>query len=111
MQGISFREIQQGLPQERNLDLRSTIREVFHGSGRICIVVDDDPTGNQTVYNVPLLSDWSEENIENEILIGSRIFYLLTNSRSVPPKEAVILGREIGKSLKKPNSEQGEDYM
>lgn len=66
-----------------------------------CIVVlDDDPTGTQTVNNVPVITQWTEEVIEAELL-KSPLFFILTNSRSLQEEEADSLGLLLGERLKK----------
>ncbi|PKA97763.1 uncharacterized protein YgbK (DUF1537 family) [Flavobacteriaceae bacterium MAR_2009_75] len=63
------------------------------------IVLDDDPTGTQTVYNIPVVTEWSEKTLERE-LKNSPIFFILTNSRSLQTEAANELGKLIGKRLK-----------
>jgi uncharacterized protein YgbK (DUF1537 family) len=64
------------------------------------VILDDDPTGTQTVHNVPVITQWSEEVIEKEILT-SPVFFILTNSRSLQAEEADSLATVLGKRLKK----------
>lgn len=47
------------------------------------IVLDDDPTGCQTVYDCNVLIDHSVESIKKQLLLDEKIFYILTNSRSM----------------------------
>jgi uncharacterized protein YgbK (DUF1537 family) len=60
------------------------------------IVLDDDPTGTQTVYDVPVRTQWRRADIEEEFRLRTPVFFILTNSRSLPEPEAVLLAREIG---------------
>lgn len=46
------------------------------------IVLDDDPTGTQTVHDVPVYTDWSKQTIEQVFTDSSKLVYILTNSRS-----------------------------
>ncbi|MBN1996796.1 hypothetical protein JW935_04530 [candidate division KSB1 bacterium] len=64
------------------------------------VVLDDDPTGTQTVYDTPVLTEWSQQTLDNEISNQSPLFYILTNSRSLPPEQAEQLALEIGAGLK-----------
>lgn len=45
------------------------------------IVLDDDPTGVQTVHDISVYTDWSEENIRSGFAEKNNLFYILTNSR------------------------------
>lgn len=64
------------------------------------IVLDDDPTGTQTVHGVPVLTDWNQEVLVKEFENETPLFYILTNSRSLTEQEAVKLTLEIGSQIK-----------
>ena len=64
----------------------------------ILVVLDDDPTGTQTVHGVPVLTSWSIEDLATE-LTRSSTFFLLTNSRGLTEAQAVELASEIGLNL------------
>jgi len=63
------------------------------------VVLDDDPTGTQTVHDVPVLTSWSVDGLRDEFAQPGGIFYILTNSRSLPPAEAEALNAEIAANL------------
>lgn len=65
------------------------------------IVLDDDPTGTQTVHDVPVLTEWSEGVLQREFLLEIPLFYILTNSRALQAEEADALALEIGQTIKK----------
>lgn len=86
------------LPPEWPEDLRKEVRRRIEASGRSVVVIDDDPTGTQTVYDVPVLTEWSVEALRKEFL-ASPAFYILTNSRSLPLTQAQALNVELGQNL------------
>ena len=49
-----------------------------------CVVLDDDPTGVQTLADVRVLLDWDAERVR-AALRGRRAVHLITNSRALPP--------------------------
>lgn len=63
------------------------------------IVLDDDPTGTQTVYDVPVITEWSVDSLAREIDAPGPGFYVLTNSRSLSPAETEALHRELAENL------------
>ncbi|MEZ4905368.1 MAG: four-carbon acid sugar kinase family protein [Spirosomataceae bacterium] len=63
------------------------------------IVLDDDPTGTQTVHGVPVITEWSLEAIQKEFAQQTPLFYVLTNSRALVAKEANKLAQEIGQNI------------
>jgi uncharacterized protein YgbK (DUF1537 family) len=67
--------------------------------GERLVVLDDDPTGTQTVRDVPVLTRWSEDALARE-LAESPVFFVLTNSRSLAAPAAAALAREIGGALR-----------
>ncbi len=88
------------LPPPRPEDLRRPIRAALEAhSGPKLVVLDDDPTGTQTVYDVPVLTTWGIETLRHEFALAGHCFYVLTNSRSLAPSEAAERMREIARNL------------
>jgi uncharacterized protein YgbK (DUF1537 family) len=87
------------LPKVPEATLRAQIRNEISDRGLSIIVLDDDPTGTQTVYDIPVLTGWSVPEISEEFERGVPLFYILTNSRSLPATQAVELAREIGRNI------------
>jgi uncharacterized protein YgbK (DUF1537 family) len=87
------------LPPEWPDDLRPAIRREVVASQRTLVVLDDDPTGTQTVHNLPVLTHWSVDILREELERGTETFYLLTNSRSLLTQDAQQLNRTIGQNL------------
>lgn len=63
------------------------------------VVLDDDPTGTQTVHNVPVLTTWEPSELERALREPGPCFFILTNSRAYPPDRACRINREIGAHL------------
>jgi uncharacterized protein YgbK (DUF1537 family) len=87
------------LPPEWPDALLPEIALEVRGSREKIIVLDDDPTGTQTVYGVPVLTEWSVPSLTSLLLEPGAIAYLLTNSRSVSAEEAYELNRTIARNL------------
>ena len=64
------------------------------------IVLDDDPTGSQTVHSCLLLTRWDVETLRLGIADKSPIFFVLTNTRALTPQEATAVTREVCHNLK-----------
>ena len=64
------------------------------------IVLDDDPTGSQTVHSCLLLTRWDKENLREAIQDASPLFFVLTNTRGMGAKSAADITREVCKNLK-----------
>ncbi|HZZ20066.1 MAG TPA: four-carbon acid sugar kinase family protein [Opitutaceae bacterium] len=63
------------------------------------VVLDDDPTGTQTVHGIDILSSWSVETLVEALRDPRRCFYILTNSRALPAREAASVTREVAANL------------
>jgi uncharacterized protein YgbK (DUF1537 family) len=64
------------------------------------IVLDDDPTGSQTVHSCLLLTRWDVETLQLGLSDDSPIFFVLTNTRALPPEQAAAVTREVCHNLK-----------
>src|SRR5438270_4761909 len=96
---VTLTELLANLPPEPDeASLFVEIQREVAGSGRKLVVIDDDPTGTQTVHDVELLTTWNTEMLAQALREG-RLFYVLTNSRSMPEGEAVQLNRELAQQL------------
>ena len=75
------------------------------------VVLDDDPTGTQTVYGVPVLTEWSEETLEAEFRRETPVFYILTNSRSLTEAETTELHETLAHRLDGVARKTGRRYQ
>lgn len=64
------------------------------------IVLDDDPTGSQTVHSCLLLTCWDRETLRLGLRDSSPIFFILTNTRALPAETAASVIREVCHHLK-----------
>ena len=69
-------------------------------SPRILVVLDDDPTGTQSVANLPVLTRWEVADFAWAFAYEvdgqrQRAVYVLTNTRSLDPAEAASRNEEI----------------
>ncbi len=65
------------------------------------IVIDDDPTGSQTVHSCLLLTKWDVETLKLGLLDESPIFFILSNTRALTPEQAATVTGEVTHNLKK----------
>lgn len=64
------------------------------------IVLDDDPTGSQTVHSCLLLMVWDVETLRSALKDSTGIFFVLTNTRSLSSEEAASVTKEVCQNLK-----------
>lgn len=68
-------------------------------SPKIIVLDDNDPTGSQTVHSCLLLLKWDIETLKKGLQDASPIFFVLTNTRALPPDEARLIIREVCQNL------------
>jgi len=98
------------LPPEWPDDLLPEIQKQLKAARRKVVVLDDDPTGTQTVHDIPVLTGWSVEVLGKELQNDLPAFYLLTNSRSLPLAQAQALNQKIGRNLLEAGRQTGCDF-
>jgi uncharacterized protein YgbK (DUF1537 family) len=64
------------------------------------IVLDDDPTGSQTVHSCLLLMQWDVDTLRLGLRDEAPIFFVLTNTRALPPEKAATVTKEVCHNLK-----------
>jgi uncharacterized protein YgbK (DUF1537 family) len=76
------------------------------------IVLDDDPTGSQTVHSCLLLLQWDVDTLLQGLRDESPIFFILTNTRARSPEAAESVTREVCQNLKQAIAQAGvEDFL
>lgn len=90
--------------------LRLAIEASNKDSGRVFVILDDDPTGSQTVHDIPVITDWSRESIEWGFKQGVNAFFILTNSRSLSKADAAKLVSEVVQNVSTIASELKATY-
>ncbi|WP_167202393.1 four-carbon acid sugar kinase family protein [Actinomyces respiraculi] len=76
------------------LDVREAARAV--GAPQpFFVVLDDDPTGTQSVSGLPVLTSWAQEDVAWALGGDAPAVYVMTNSRSLPPEHADRITREV----------------
>ncbi|GBE90306.1 four-carbon acid sugar kinase family protein [Nostoc cycadae] len=76
------------------------------------IVLDDDPTGSQTVHSCLLLMRWDVDTLRIGLRDDSPIFFVLTNTRALPPESAAAVTKEVCQNLKQAIAGEGmSDFL
>lgn len=90
----------QGLPKEWPEDAVEEVLKVEkEGHAKVLVVLDDDPTGTQTVHGVTVLTEWSVDTLKKEFENSPDCFFILTNSRALNTDEATALTKEVCKNV------------
>ncbi len=88
-------------PPQRVPGARAQIRDGLVKSGQRLVIIDDDPTGAQTVHDVNELLDWSVATLQRALEASRPVFFVCTNSRSLAPDDMGRVSLEVGRNLRK----------
>ena len=76
------------------------------------IVLDDDPTGSQTVHSCLLLMSWDVPTLKIGLQDAAPILFILTNTRAIAPSLAAQVTQEVCQNLKIAIAELGiQDFL
>jgi uncharacterized protein YgbK (DUF1537 family) len=96
------------LPKPRHA--LAEVKRLLAAAPRKIVVLDDDPTGTQTVHGIDVLTEWTEPALAAALADPSPCCFVLTNSRSLPEAEAVALARTIAANLRAAGAASGRPY-
>lgn len=75
------------------------------------VVLDDDPTGVQTVHGIYVYTNWSKESLREAFEDSRNLFFLLTNSRGLTAGETEALHEEIAENIGSVAREKGKAFL
>ena len=75
------------------------------------VVLDDDPTGVQTVHDISVYTDWTVESMKKGLADSNKVFYVLTNSRGMTEAETTKIHREILQAVSQAAKEEDRRYL
>lgn len=91
MEPLTLSDITAGLPEGR----RVPAEEVRQTGCPVLVVLDDDPTGTQSVSDLPVVTAWETEDLEWAFSTGAPAVYVMTNSRSLSAADATTVNQEV----------------
>lgn len=71
------------------------------------VVLDDDPTGTQSVSDLPVLTSWEPQDFSWAIDTGADAVYVMTNSRSLAPQDARAVNIDVVRAATQAAGEKG----
>lgn len=75
------------------------------------VVLDDDPTGVQTVHDISVYTNWDKETIRQGFEEENNLFYILTNSRGFTAEQTIKAHNEISSVVDEVAKETGREYI
>lgn len=75
------------------------------------VVLDDDPTGVQTVHDISVYTNWKPETLKEAFDEENNLFYIMTNSRGMTQDETTAAHHEIAAAVDAASKASGKDYL
>ncbi|MEF3353981.1 four-carbon acid sugar kinase family protein [Paenibacillus sp. GYB006] len=95
----SVEEVFSKIPSFDTTHVNETIQKELSNFNKKIIVLDDDPTGVQTVHGISVYTDWSLDSIEKGFQEENSMFFILTNSRGFTAAETTKAHQEIAANI------------
>lgn len=96
-------------PDEKAVD-EALARELA-ASTRKVVVLDDDPTGVQTVHDVPVYTNWEPDTLREAFADPGRMFFVLTNSRGMTAPQTEEEHRRMARAIHEASAASGKEYI
>ncbi|MBU9737474.1 four-carbon acid sugar kinase family protein [Diplocloster agilis] len=108
------REVQSFLkykyPKDREEKVSSLLNQLIRENDRMLAVIDDDPTGGQTVHDINVYTNWNRKILLKAFQTPQNMFYIMTNSRSMTRAETAAVQKEIMENLVWASKETGRRF-
>lgn len=106
MNRLSYSTVLQQYPETAG-DCRRDIRQLLNRQRIKLVVMDDDPTGIQTVHSCRLVTDWQADSLGAALADEAPFFYVLTNTRAMTRDEAARVTASAMQAVLEANRKQG----
>lgn len=87
------------------------LKQEIEKNNKKIVVLDDDPTGVQTVHDISVYTNWEKETIRQGFEEKNNLFYILTNSRGFTAEQTTAAHNEISAVVDEVARETGREYI
>ena len=104
-------DVPEKFPAAKREGVRSTLAEALSEMNRKIVVLDDDPTGIQTVHDISVYTTWDKSTLLAGFKEDGTMFFILTNSRALTGEQTKKLHQEIARNIAYAARETGKDFL
>lgn len=90
---------------------RAELAAALKNFSRKIVVLDDDPTGVQTVNGISVYTDWTDESIAAGFAEVNPMFFILTNSRAFSEDVTRAEHKKIAERICAASDKCGKDFI
>ena len=87
------------------------LKKEIEANNKKIVVLDDDPTGVQTVHDISVYTNWDKDSIRQGFEEENNLFYVLTNSRGFTEDQTTKAHHEIAEVVDEVARETGKEYI
>lgn len=87
------------------------LKKEIEANNKKIVVLDDDPTGVQTVHDISVYTNWTKDSIRKGFEEENNLFYVLTNSRGFTVEQTTKAHNEIATVVDEVAKETGKEYI
>lgn len=98
-------------PPVQEAEVDKVLAEEIRDNEKKIVVLDDDPTGVQTVHDISVYTNWEKASIEQGFAEENKLFYILTNSRGFTAAQTEKAHKEIAEVVDQVAKETGKEYL
>ena len=109
MDTLKLSNLLEGLPTSK-FNALDILEEALKDFNKKIIVLDDDPTGVQTVHGIPVYTSWEQHDIDSGFNEPG-MFFILTNSRGLASDEVKKINEDISKRICNASKRTGKDFV
>ena len=111
MAKVLRRELFDKIPRVDENFYRARLAAELKNFSRKVIVLDDDPTGVQTVNNISVYTDWTVDSIAAGFAETNPMFFILTNSRAFSADKTRAEHKKIAERICAAAKNFGRDFI
>ena len=87
------------------------LQQALNTLNKKIVVLDDDPTGVQTVHDISVYTDWSSQTITDGFAEKNSMFFILTNSRAFTADYTMQVHTTIAERIAEESKKTGKDFI
>lgn len=91
--------------------IKLKLHKGLQGFNKKIIVLDDDPTGVQTVHGIKVYTGWNREQMVHCFRDNQKMFFITTNSRSFSRERTKQVHEDIAENILYASKETGQDFI
>ena len=98
-------------PAVDEAEVEKLLQEEVKKNQKKIMVLDDDPTGVQTVHDISVYTGWDLDSIRQGFEEEGNLFYILTNSRGLTVPQTTQVHQDIAHRVAQVARETGKDFI